>query len=135
VKGVRRNDFVEHVCDLLAALGDVRPKSMFGGYGIYVDEVFCAIVARDTLYLKVDDGNRADYDALGCSAFRPFEGKAMVMSYYEVPPEVIDDRARMAQWGHKALQAARRSGTTQRASGRPKAKKARSTAPSAGKRK
>jgi DNA transformation protein len=135
VKGTHREDFVEHVCDLLAPLGDVRPKSMFGGYGIYVDEVFCAIIASDTLYFKVDDGNRADYQALDCDPFKPFEGKTTVMSYYEVPADVMDDRARMVEWGRKAREAARRSGTNKRAISRPKAKKARSTAPSAGKRK
>jgi len=85
MKGTRRDDFVEHVCDLLAALGAVRAKAMFGGYGVYVDEIFCAIIASDTLYFKVDDGNRADYEALGHGPFKPFDGKGMVMSYYEVP--------------------------------------------------
>jgi DNA transformation protein len=130
VKGTRRDDFVEHVCDLLAPLGEVRPKSMFGGYGIYVDDVFCAIVAYDTLYLKVDDGNRADYEALGAGPFKPFEGKQMVMSYYEVPAQVMDDRAAVVDWGRKALEAAGRSGTKKRAIARPKRKKARSPAPS-----
>jgi DNA transformation protein len=115
VKGTRRDDFVEHVCDLLAPLGAVRPKSMFGGFGIYVDEVFCAIVATDTLYFKVDDGNRADYEALGAGPFKPFEGKQMVLSYYEVPAQVMDDRQGIVEWGRKALQAAKRSGTSKRA--------------------
>jgi DNA transformation protein len=129
VKGTRRDDFVEHVCDLLAALGEVRPKSMFGGYGIYVDEVFCAIVMDNTLYFKVDGGNRPDYEALGAGPFRPFEGKQMVMSYYAVPAQVMDDRRSIVEWGRRAVEAARRSGT-KRAVGRPPTKKARSPAPS-----
>jgi DNA transformation protein len=130
VKGTRRDDFVEHVCDLLAPLGEVRPKSMFGGYGIYVDDVFCAIVASDTLYFKVDEGNRAEYEALGASPFKPFEGKQMVMSYYEVPAQVVDDRGAIVEWGRKALEAAGRSSTRKPARARPQTKKARSPTPS-----
>ena len=129
MKGTRRDDFVDHVCDLLAPLGEVHPKAMFGGYGIYVEDVFCAIVAYDTLYFKVDDGNRADYEALGAGPFKPFEGKQMVLSYYEVPAPVLDDRQAIVEWGRKALEAAGRSGS-KRAIGPRKTKKARPPAPS-----
>jgi DNA transformation protein len=112
MKATRRNDFADHVCDLLAPLGEVRPRAMFGGHGIYIDDdVFCAIVASDSLYFKVDDGNRADFEALGCGPFKPFADKGMVMSYYEVPAEVMDDRRAVVDWGRKAIEAARRSGT------------------------
>jgi DNA transformation protein len=108
MRGTRRDDFVEHVCELLAPLGEVRPRAMFGGYGIYVDELFCAIVMSDTLYFKVDDGNRADYEAAGAAPFKPFAGRKMVMSYYEVPARVMDDRRAIVEWGRKAMEAARR---------------------------
>lgn len=111
MKSVRHDDFVEHVCDLLAPLGDVRPKRMFGGWGVYVDEIFMAIVAGDTLWFKVDDGNRPDYETLGSRPFKPFEDRDTVMSYWEVPAEVIDDRHRIADWARKAVDAARRSAT------------------------
>ena len=129
MKGIRHDDFVEHVCDLLAPLGAVRARAMFGGYGIYVDGVFCAIIADDTLYFKVDDGNRADYEALGYGPFKPFEDKRMVLSYYEVPAEVMDCRDALTAWAGKALEAARRA--ARRAPARPKARQARSLAPAA----
>ena len=128
MKGVRRDDFVEHVCDLLAPLGEVRAKAMFGGHGLYVDEIFCAIVAGDTLYFKVDDGNRADYEAFGYEPFKPFDDKPMVLSYYEVPAEVMDRRDLFAAWASKAI-AAGRSAAAARAV-RSGAKKARLPAPS-----
>jgi DNA transformation protein len=111
VKGVRQDDFVEHVCELLAPLGAARPKRMFGGWGIYVDEAFMAIVAGDTLWFKVDEGNRADYEAAGSTPFRPFPDRDTVMSYWQVPEAVMDDRWAMAAWGRKAVEAALRSGT------------------------
>ena len=121
MRGIRRQDFVEHVCDLLTPLGAVRPRSMFGGYGIYIDDAFCAIVADDTLYFKVDDSNRADYEALGSSPFKPFADRPMVMSYYEVPAEVMDDRSAIAAWGRKALVAAHNSrNVPKRLTGKPR---------------
>lgn len=105
----RHDDFVEHVAELLAPLGTVRVKSMFGGHGVYIDEVFMAIIASDTLWFKVDDGNRGDYEALGSAPFRPFDDKAMVMSYYEVPADILDDRVAIVGWARKAVDAGLRS--------------------------
>jgi DNA transformation protein len=128
LKGIRRNDFVDHVCDLLAPLGAVCPRAMFGGHGVYIDDVFCAIIAYDTLYFKVDDGNRADYEAMGCRPFKPFDDKDMVMSYYEAPAEVVDDRRAIVDWARKALEAAQRSATKMRTKSVSKPKGARSPA-------
>jgi len=41
-------------------------------------------------------------------AFQPFPDKAAVMSYYEVPADVLEDREALAAWAQKALQAASR---------------------------
>ena len=104
----RHDDFVEHVAELLSPLGTVRTRAMFGGHGVYVDEVFMAIIAGDTLWFKVDDDNRADYETLGYGPFKPFEDQAMTMSYHEVPADVFDDRLAIVEWGRKAIEAALR---------------------------
>jgi len=44
--------FKSFVLDQLEELGDVMPKSMFGGVGLYRRGVFFGILRRDTLYLK-----------------------------------------------------------------------------------
>lgn len=111
MKLTHHDDFVEHVCELLAPLGAVRSKRMFGGWCIYVDEIPTALVAYDTLWFKVDDGNRADYEAAGVGPFKPFPDKDMVMSYWQVPESVIDDRRSIVDWGRRALDAAMRSDT------------------------
>ena len=114
MKLTRHDDFVEHVCELLAPLGAVRPKRMFGGWCIYVDEIPTGLVAYDTLWFKVDEGNRADYEAAGVGPFKPFPDKDMVMSYWQVPESVMDDRRSIVDWGRRALDAAVRSGTKKR---------------------
>ena len=64
--------FKSFVLDQLEELGDVTPRSMFGGVGLYHRGVFFGIIARDTLYLKVGDSNRADYTRAGMKAFTPY---------------------------------------------------------------
>ena len=127
MKLTRHDDFVEHVEDLLSPLGTVRTRAMFGGHGVYVDEVFMAIIADDTLWFKVDDCNRADYEALGYGPFKPFDDQAMTMSYHEVPAEVLDDRLAVVAWGRKAIEAALRAKRKPRAKRTAGAKPARNS--------
>lgn len=105
----RHDDFVLHVCELLAPLGEVRPKRMFGGWGVYVDDVFMAIIADDTLWFKVDDANRPAYETAGSQAFRPFQDRDTVMSYWLVPVDVMDDRRAIVEWGREAIAAGERA--------------------------
>lgn len=50
---------VDHCLELLAPLGAVRARRMFGGYGLYVDDLFVALIAVDRLYLKADETSAA----------------------------------------------------------------------------
>ena len=105
-------EFVRYVCERLAPLRQVSARSMFGGWGLYVDNQFFAIVHKDALYFRVDDLTRPDFEAKGCGPFKPFADKAMILAYYEAPHEVFDDAAEMLVWGHKALDAALRGRTS-----------------------
>jgi TfoX/Sxy family transcriptional regulator of competence genes len=66
------------VLEQLQGAGPVTAKKMFGGVGLYIDMVFFGLIADDVLYLKVDDSNRADYEAEGMKPFKPFgKGKSL----------------------------------------------------------
>jgi DNA transformation protein and related proteins len=97
-------EYLEYVQDLLAVVGPVQAKRMFGGAGLYHPGVFFGLVADDSLYFKVDDLNRADYEAAGSGPFRPFGTYAM--SYYEVPADVLEDPDELAVWALKAIEVA-----------------------------
>ena len=43
------DDFPAYCAELLAAVGPVRSRRMFGGHGFYVDGLFIAILAFDRL--------------------------------------------------------------------------------------
>jgi DNA transformation protein len=101
-------DFQRHVVDRLAQVGRVESKRMFGGVGLYLEGTFFGLIAprSSTLYFRVDDSTRPDYEAEGSSPFRPYAGKPTVMPYYEVPVEVFEDTERLHDWARKAHAAA-----------------------------
>src|ERR1700693_5640231 len=80
------------VLEQLADLQSVRARAMFGGVGLYADDLFFGLVAADALYLKVDDSNRHQYETEAMTAFQPYPGKPTTMSYYQVPVRVLEDR-------------------------------------------
>ena len=95
--------FRSFVLDQLDELGDVTPKSMFGGVGLYHRGVFFGILARDTLFLKVGDANRADYESAGMKPFKPYAGRSGTMKYYAVPLAVLESPPELAAWARKAI--------------------------------
>jgi len=102
-------DYAEYICDLLSPLGPVTARAMFGGFGIYLDGLTFALIADDTLYFKVDDHNRAAFQAAGSHPFKPFPDKAMVMSYWDVPVEIFDDPDELCRWARDAYDVALRA--------------------------
>jgi DNA transformation protein len=80
---------------------------MFGGHGLYVDDVFVALIARDRLYLKVDADSRDQFAAAGCEPF-VYDGRtgAIAMSYWSAPPQAMESPALMDPWARLALRAA-----------------------------
>jgi len=81
---------------------------MFGGVGIYSGELFFALIADDTLYFKVDDSNRADFEARAMGPFRPYGEDGEAMQYYHVPEDLIEDPEALRPWAEKAIAAASR---------------------------
>jgi DNA transformation protein len=107
----KRSEFVEYLVEQLAPLGEVSAKSMFGGWGIYHEGRMFALVADDTLYFKVDDTNRAEFEREGLQPFRyeRTDREVAVMSYYQPPPAAIDDRDLLCAWAQKGIEAATRA--------------------------
>jgi DNA transformation protein len=117
------SEFVSNVCEMLARLGDVRVRCMFGGYGITCDGLFFALIADDTLHFKVDHGNLAAYEALGLAPFRPFADKTKAVSYRPPPDSTLDDPDALLDWARPALEAAMRAAARARNDGKKGGKK------------
>jgi len=83
---------------------------MFGGQGLYVDELFIALIAGEQLYLKTDTQTRLQFEAAGCPPFRyQKQGEWTSLSYFSPPEEALESPALMAPWARLALQAALRA--------------------------
>jgi DNA transformation protein len=95
----------------LEPLGRIAFRRMFSGAGVYCDGVIFALILRGTLHFKVDDGNRAAYEAEGMA---PFSYEAMgktrqIGAYWRVPERLFDEPGEMLDWARAALAAGRRA--------------------------
>lgn len=101
--------FVEATVERLNAFGPVSARFMFGGFGLYADGVMFGLVDRATLYLRADDANRAEFDAVGSEPWT-FEakGRPMAMPYYPIPDQDFEDDEALARWFTSAVDAAER---------------------------
>ena len=106
-----KDAFANYCAELLSPLGPVRVKRMFGGHGVYVDDLFVAIVVGETLYLKADAQTVGRFEAAGCAPFTyTAKGNRKVsMSYRAAPVEAMDSPALMRPWAELAVQAALRA--------------------------
>ena len=111
---VRENEFVAHVDDLLAPFGEgaenLRVRSMFGGFGVFLGDTMFALIADDVLYFKVDDQTLADFQEAGSEPFTYTRGgKDRQMSYYTAPDGTIEDAEAVYPWAERAIGAAKRN--------------------------
>jgi DNA transformation protein and related proteins len=100
--------FKDLVKDLLADFGPVTIRNMFGGAGIYAGGVMFAILDDDVLYLKTDETSARVFREEGMEPFTyVMEGKGPVaMSYFEVPPRLLEAPEELVAWTHEAYRIA-----------------------------
>lgn len=104
---MRDASFKDFVLDQLAALPGLRAKAMFGGYGLYQGERFFGILMAGRLYFKTNDQTRGEYLKRGMGPFLYEKARqTTAMNYYEVPPDVLEDREQLVRWANDAVRAA-----------------------------
>jgi DNA transformation protein len=107
------SEFVEHLAEIFESFGEIRSRRMFGGYGIYHDELMFGLVAGDVLYLKADSRSAPSFTERGLAAFEYIkQGKPTRLSYYQAPEEIFDDPDAARLWAVRAFEAALRSRKT-----------------------
>lgn len=114
-------EYLDFLAEQLAPLGALTSRPMMGGHCLYVNGVVFALVANNTLYLKVDDETRPRFTARGLEAFQPFPEKGGGMSYHLAPPEFFDNQDAALEWGRLALEAGQRAQAKRRPKGKKKA--------------
>ena len=116
------SDFIPFVQELLEGWGSVSARRMFGGHGLYHEGLMFAIVMNQQLYLKVDDQNRPDFEALSLHPFTyPMKGRQVALSYWAAPDAIFDENTEAVRWARSAWDAALR-GHLAKAEARERAK-------------
>ncbi len=109
-----QQDFANYCCELLASVGPCVARRMFGGWGISTNGLNIAIIAWDTLYLKVDAESEPRWAAAGCKPFvYEAKGKAMKLNYYSAPADALESPQLMAPWARQALDCALKARSVQ----------------------
>ena len=98
---MRDDSFRDYVLDQLTPLA-VTARAIFGGHGIYHRGEFFAILHGGRLYFRTDTASRAAYVERGMQPFRP-NARQTLTTYYEVPPEVLEDGSELLAWARTAL--------------------------------
>jgi DNA transformation protein len=111
----------DHCIELFTPLGAARARRMFGGHGVYIDDLFVAIVTGECIYLKVDALTRASFEAAGCEPFRyDKERQQITLGYWSAPAQALDSPAQMRPWARLAMEAALRARSAKPAARRPR---------------
>ena len=86
--------FSDYVVELLAGMGRIEARRMFGGAGLYRDGVMFAILDDDVVFFRVDDQLEADLKAQGSVpwvySMKP-DGSIRSMGYWRMPETSADD--------------------------------------------
>jgi DNA transformation protein len=119
-------DFVTHALELLAGVGPVEARAMFGGHGVYAQGVMFGLLDDDELFLKTDEASRPRFVEAGCRSW-VYVGPSQKMentSYYRPPDEAHEDPEAMLAWAAVALESALRLRAAKAARGSRRAKPA-----------
>ncbi|MGL4224164.1 MAG: TfoX/Sxy family DNA transformation protein [Vibrio sp.] len=99
---------------LFEQLGRVKSRSMFGGFGIFVDDTMFALVVNDTLHIRADEASIEKFKQQG---YAPYvykkRGFPVVTKYYALPDNCWSDPASILTEAHTALDVAKVERETQ----------------------
>lgn len=107
---VASDSFSDFLREQLAPLGRITARRMFGKTGVFCDGLMFAMVTDDTLYFRVDDGNRTTFNE--AAAYPPLnytkKGELIDLSFWRVPERLFDEPDELLTWAREAMDAAHR---------------------------
>lgn len=107
---VASDGFIAFLREQLAPLGRIAPRRMFGKTGLFADGLMFALVADDTLYVRVDAESRDFFAEAAAAPPLSYEkgGRSIELAFWPVPDRLLDEREELVSWARVALEAARR---------------------------
>ena len=105
-----RDEDIAWFRELLAPIGLITARRMFGGAGLYADGLIVGLEVAGALYLKTDAQTRQAFaDAGGQPFVYDGKGQPVTLSYWTPPEEAMDSPDAMQPWARLALEAALRA--------------------------
>ena len=107
---VASDSFAEFLSEQLAPLGHITMRRMFGKTGVFCDGFMFGMVTDNTLYLRVDDDNRAAFQEAASSPPLNYrkKGETIDLSFWRAPERLFDEPDELVTWARIALAAAHR---------------------------
>ena len=107
---VASNSFASFLQEQLAPLGRITTRRMFGKTGVFCNGLMFGMVTGDTLYVRVDDGNRAVFAEAAAAPPLNYQkgGRTIDLAFWRVPDRLLDEPDELIVWAREALAAARR---------------------------
>lgn len=104
--------FKEYLEELFEPVAPVTVRRMFGGAGVFKEtpkgRLMFALVVNETIYLKVGEGNIAQFDERGLEPFSyTAKGEPREIKSLRLMPELcFDDPGELKTWAMEAINAA-----------------------------
>src|SRR5215471_15314140 len=107
---VASDSFAAFLSEQLAPLGRITMRRMFGKTGVFCDGLMLGMVTDNTLYLRVDDDNRAAFQEAASSPPLNYEkkGETIDLAFWRAPERLFDEPEEFVAWARSAFGAARR---------------------------
>jgi DNA transformation protein len=107
---VASDSFAAFLSEQLAPLGRITMRRMFGKTGVFCDGLMLGMVTDNTLYLRVDDDNRAAFQEAASSPPLNYrkKGETIDLSFWRAPERLFDEPDELVTWARIALAAAHR---------------------------
>ena len=102
IKSDQDRSLIAFLMEQLERLPAIHVQRMFGGYGMYSDELFFAIIDEGCVYFKTDEVTKTRYEARDLPPFKPGENYKP-FKYHLVPVDVIEDAELLTEWAREAL--------------------------------
>jgi DNA transformation protein len=103
IKKQEISEFAHYMLDMAQSIGPVRLKRMFGGQGLFLNNLMIALIMDDVLYLKTDKSKLNDFKQQGLLPFTYVrKGKICTLSFHQAPEETMEDSDALQYWLNEA---------------------------------
>ena len=108
---VQAQHLADHYVDQLSDWAEITTRPLFGAVALYRNDHVFAMAWKGSLYFKVDEGSKTEYEAANSHALSYVsKGKDQALkSYWEVPADVLEDGDKLHAWAERAYQSALRA--------------------------